>query len=183
MNPFNLQGAGAIVFYFTLYSFFGWLLENSFSFTLKEGFFKANFLKGPFKPMYGFAPVLLLFFISKHTHWTVAVSLCFFIPTIVEYISGVMLKKFFNRQYWDYSNKPFQLHGHICLPFSICWVLLSFICLKWLHPSISHLYGIIEPYWNWIYPAVIVYFAAELYWAIRKHSLPSLSSKEPTSPI
>lgn len=183
MDHIHLQGATAIVFYFTLYSFFGWLLENSYSFLTREGFFKDNFLKGPFKPMYGFAPVLLLLLITKETHWTLFVFLCFFIPTLVEYVSGVMLKKFFNRQYWDYSNIPLQLHGHICLPFSICWVVLSLVCLQWIHPAVSSMYLTISPYWNWIYPAVLLYFTAELILVIKKYVFQSFTQKKPTSPI
>jgi uncharacterized membrane protein len=183
LNDVGPQSAGAIVFYFTVYSFFGWIIENSYSLLTGEGFFKANFLKGPFKPMYGFAPVLLLLFISKHTHWAVIMSLCFLIPTAVEYLSGVMLSKLFNRQYWDYSNIPLQLHGHICLPFSLCWVILSFICLRWIHPGISTIYHNAEPYWGWIYSAVIFYFIAELIMAIRRHSLHAVPADKPTNPI
>ncbi|WML54487.1 putative ABC transporter permease [Neobacillus sp. PS3-12] len=75
--------------------------------------------------MYGFVPVLLLFFITKQTRGTIVLFLCLFIPTLVEYLAGAMMKKVFHRPYWDYFNIPFQLHGHICLPFSICWVVLS----------------------------------------------------------
>jgi uncharacterized membrane protein len=181
INYVSIQGGGAMVFYFTLYSFCGWILENSYSFLLKEGFFKANFLKGPFKPMYGFAPVFLLFFITERTPWHIVLFLCLFIPTLVEYLTGVMLKKVFNRPYWDYSNIPFQLHGHICLPFSICWVVLSFGCLQWIHPAVSSLYDKMEPYWSWMYPAVIFYFTTELFLAIRKNVF--FPQKEPTNPI
>lgn len=175
--------AAEIVFYFTLYSFFGWMLENSYSFSTKEGFFKANFFKGPFKPMYGFAPILILLFINEQTHWTIVLSLCLFIPSLVEYISGAMLKKLFNRRYWDYSKMPWQLHGHICLPFSICWVLLSIICLQWIHPVISSFYAKMELYWNWMYPVALFYFLAELIWAVRRHSLTTVSTDKPTNTI
>lgn len=183
LNPLNLEGAAASVFYFTVYSFFGWLLENSYSFLTKEGFFKPNFLKGPFKPMYGFAPVLILFFITDQTNLAAVMCLCFLIPTLVEYLSGIMLQGLFNRQYWDYSNIPLQLHGHICLPFSVCWILLSFICLKWFHPVVSSLYGTMETYWSWFYPVVIFYFFTELLFAIRRHSLAAFSADKPTNTI
>lgn len=181
INYVSAQSGGAMVFYFTFYSFCGWILENSYSFFLKEGFFKANFLKGPFKPMYGFAPVLLLLFITEQTSWPIVLFLCLFIPTLVEYLTGVMLKKVFKQPYWDYSNIPFQLHGHICLPFSICWVVLSLVCLQWIHPAVSSLYDKMEPYWSWIYPAIIFYFTAEFFWTIRKNAF--FSQKEPTNPI
>ncbi len=171
-NPDILQmnGASAVIFYFTVYSFFGWLLENTYSFLTKREFFKPNFLFGPFKPMYGFAPVLLIYMISPETHWAAVLLLCFFIPTAVEYVSGALLQKFFNRHWWDYSDTPMQLHGHICLPFSLCWVGLSILCLNWIHPAVVSMYGAIEPYWAWIWSAVGLYFLADLTLTIRKHA-------------
>ncbi|EKN71392.1 hypothetical protein BABA_01880 [Neobacillus bataviensis LMG 21833] len=179
----TIEGAAAIVFYFTVYSFFGWLLENSYSFFTKREFFKENFLYGPFKPMYGFAPVLLVYLISPETNGLMMILLCFFIPTLVEYVSGAMLQKFFHKQWWDYSGTPMQLHGHICLPFSICWVFLSLAVVKWIHPAIASMYGVIEPYWAWVWSAAGLYFLADLVLAVRRHSLQNFLSDEPTNPI
>jgi uncharacterized membrane protein len=166
----QIEGTTAVLFYFTVYSFLGWMLENSYSLATNRTFFKANFFKGPFKPMYGFAPVALVFLISKDTHWSVMVLLCLLIPTFVEYVSGVLLQKVFNRQYWDYSNVPFQLQGHICLPFSVCWIVLSIACIKVIHPAMVTVFGAIEPYWAWIWPGITLYFLVELLWAIRRHA-------------
>ena len=43
--------------------------------------------------------------------------------TGIEYAAG----RVFNRRYqvWDYRKMPFQLHGQICLPFSLAWCALS----------------------------------------------------------
>jgi uncharacterized membrane protein len=184
-NPdiFNLEGAATIVFYFTVYSWLGWLLENSYNFFTKQEFFKPNFLFGPFKPMYGFTPVLLVYLISPETNWLVVILLCCLIPTMVEYVTGALLLKLFNRQWWDYSDSPLQLHGHICLPFSACWSILSLLCIKWIHPAVASMYGAIEPYWAWVWSAVGLYFLADLVLAIRKHSLQDLITDEPTNPI
>ena len=183
MDIFNLEGAAAIIFYFTIYSLIGWLLENSYNFFTNREFFKPNFLFGPFKPMYGFTPVLLVYLISPETNWVVVILLCSLIPSMVEYLTGSLLQKLFNRQWWDYSNSPLQLHGHICLHFSVCWSILSLLCLKWIHPAIVSMYGDIEPYWAWIWSAVGLYFLADLVLAIRKHSLQDLITDEPTNTI
>ncbi|MCM3727660.1 putative ABC transporter permease [Neobacillus cucumis] len=167
----TMEGAAAILFYFTFYSFIGWLLENSYNYVTKREFFKENFLFGPFKPMYGMAPVLLVYLTPQGSHWLYVLSLCFIIPTLVEYASGSLLQKLFQRQWWDYSETRFQLHGHICLHFSICWGFLSLLCIKWIHPGIISLYGSIEPLWTWIWSAVGLYFLADLALTIRKHTL------------
>ncbi|WP_040204179.1 putative ABC transporter permease [Neobacillus jeddahensis] len=179
----TIEGAAAIVFYFTVYSFIGWLLENSYSYFTTREFLKENFLFGPFKPMYGFAPVLLVYLILPETHWAIVVLLCLLIPTAVEYVSGALLQKLFHKQWWDYADTPIQLHGHICLPFSICCGVLSLICIKWVHPGMVFIYGVLGPYWAWIWSAVGLYFLADLVLAIRKHSLQDLIQEEPTNPI
>lgn len=184
-TPLNLsfEGVSAVVFYFTIYSLIGWLLENSYSYMTKRKFFKPNFFLGPFKPMYGFAPVLLVYFIGPETNWGIILLLCFFIPTFIEYISGALLQKFFQRQWWNYSDMPMQIHGHICLPFSLCWILLSLACVKWVHPVIVSFYGAIEFLWTWIWPAVILYFIAELTLSIRRHSAQVFDEAESPNPI
>ena len=176
----SFETVAAIVFYFAVYSLFGWLLENSYNYATKRKFFKANFYYGPFKPMYGFAPVLLVLFIHPESHWALVLALCFVIPTIIEYVSGALLQKFFQQQWWDYSNMPLQLHGHICLPFSLCWIVLSVVCLKWIQPAVAGFFFAIEPFWSWIWPAVVLYFIAETALAFRRYTTGALI-KSPNS--
>lgn len=154
-------------FYFFIYSFAGWWLENSFS-KVKDGyFFKERFLWGPFKPMYGLAPIILLVLIKPETPiWMMAI-LFFLIPTIVEYISGSILDKLFHHKWWDYSEVSFQLHGHICLKYSLAWMLLSWIVLTYLHPLVMKSYGLITPVWQLIIPFIIVYFITDMLLTIR----------------
>jgi uncharacterized membrane protein len=158
------------VFLFTIYAFLGWLLENSYNLITKHRFIKPNFIKGPFKPMYGLAPIFLVYFIAPDTHWAVVICLCLIIPTIIEYISGAMLQQLTNRKWWNYSNIPFQLHGHICLSYSLCWLGLSLLCINVLHPAIVSIFHTIEPIWNPIWPIIYIYFMLELMIAMRRHS-------------
>jgi len=167
----NLESAADFIFYFTLYSLAGWLLENSYNYFTNGKFLKENFLFGPFKPMYGFAPVILIYLDKLELHWTIVLILCFAIPTIIEYLSGALLYKVFRRRWWDYSDSPLQLHGHISLPFCICWLVLAYSCLKWIHPAVEYIYQAAEPLWYWIWPAVSLYFIADLVMAVRKHSM------------
>lgn len=179
----NFEGVSAVVFYFTIYALIGWLIENSYSYATKRKFFKPNFFHGPFKPMYGFAPVVLVYLIGPETNWGIIFLLCFIIPTFIEYLSGTLLQKFFQRQWWDYSDMPLQIQGHICLPFSLCWIFLSLACIKWIHPVIISAYEAAEFLWAWIWPAVVLYFIAELTLSIRRHSSQALADAESTNPI
>ncbi|WP_042462988.1 putative ABC transporter permease [Neobacillus dielmonensis] len=178
IDIFHIEGVAAILFYFMVYSFFGWMLENSFNLVTKGKFLKDNFLYGPFKPMYGIAPLLLVLLIRPGLHWGLAVLLCLVIPTVVEYISGTLLGKLFNRQWWDYSDMPLQLHGHICLPYSVCWTLLSLLFVKWIHPAVASFYLSVHPFWTWVWSAVGLYFLADLALTVRRHASTILVAEE-----
>ncbi|MFT4416757.1 putative ABC transporter permease [Fredinandcohnia humi] len=165
----TVDGVMVVLFYFTVYSFLGWLLENSYNYLKKGVFLKPNFFLGPFKPMYGFAPLLLIYLIGKDMHWSLVLLLCFLIPTLVEYGSGLLLEKSFGRKWWDYSDQPFQIQGHICLTFSVYWVLLTLYSLTYIHPAIVAMYNMIAPVWVLIWPTVALYLLGEFIFAVKRH--------------
>ncbi|MCU9615022.1 putative ABC transporter permease [Caldibacillus lycopersici] len=169
----------SLLFFFMIYACLGWLLENTYNYIINRKFVKDNFFIGPFKPMYGFAPILLLLMLSPNMHLLTVLMLYLVIPTIIEYVSGWLLFTFFRRKYWDYSKQKFQLHGHICLPFSICWMVLSYACLHWLHLIFVMIYGKVDFLWPWMAPFVMIYLLAELIFAIRRNLLIQSPANEP----
>lgn len=50
---------------------------------------------------------------------------CTVFVTAGEFITGILVNKWFRLSVWDYSDQPFQLFGQICLPFA---VLFSGLC-------------------------------------------------------
>lgn len=164
----------ALFFYFLMYSLFGWILENVYSYLTEGVFWKEGFLKGPFKPMYGVAPLLLLL-CGTGQSFVVVMLLCLVIPTIVEYISGYLLKRVFHQQWWNYTENRMQLHGHICLQFSLYWAVLSLVFLRFIHPSIQGLYTNMEPIWVKVSPIFLLLFLVDLVWTyqVRRRALKS----------
>ncbi|WNS45931.1 putative ABC transporter permease [Paenibacillus sp. MMS20-IR301] len=174
MTPVLLQNsysvvtaAGPYFFYFTVYSFLGWVLEGSYNLYSEGSFRKEGFLKGPFKPMYGFAPLLLLAAHDAQLVYPVFLLLALLIPSAVEFVSGWLLKSLFQKQWWDYSGMPYQLKGHICLKFSLYWWGLSIACIYLLQPLMHLLYLLIEPVWLLLLPGVMLLSAADLLWTCR----------------
>ncbi|MEQ6389633.1 putative ABC transporter permease [Bacillaceae bacterium S4-13-58] len=165
-----LDQSSSLLFFFTIYAFFGWWIENIYNFFTVGHFLKPNFWVGPFKPMYGVAPVLLIVLISPKTRKTVVLFLCALVPTIVEYISGALLVYFTDRKWWDYSHLPFQLHGHVSLLFSLAWIILSLLCLKIIHPKIVIAFHSIKPVWTKFVPFIILYFLLETFVAVQRFS-------------
>lgn len=49
--------------------------------------------------------------------------------TGVEFISGYIVNICLGWNVWDYSNRPFNLMGQICLEFTCLWII---VCAVWL---------------------------------------------------
>ena len=70
------------------------------------------------------------------------------------------MRKFFNKDYWDYSKEKFNYEGIICLKFSIIWVILSVIDVKVIHPYF--VYKIFDSI-NGIWPGLSILFILALF--------------------
>lgn len=49
--------------------------------------------------------------------------------TCLEYLTGVIVNIGLGLNVWDYSNLPFNIHGQICLYFSLVWFLVSLLAI------------------------------------------------------
>ena len=128
-----------IAFNFIIYSFLGWIIEELYCFIINRKFKKDGFLKSPIKPMYGIAmTALVLCCYVVNIRGIRLATLCFIIPTTVEYISGYLMKKVFNKRYWSYNGIRFNIHGYICLKFSLYWMVLSFIGVYYFQPVLNY---------------------------------------------
>ncbi len=155
------------LFYFLTYSVCGWILENVYSLITTGVFWKEGFMKGPYKPMYGVAPLMLLLFAGQAQDLWLMTVLCFTVPTAVEYVSGYLLQGLFGRKWWDYSNNRWQLNGHICLRFSFYWGVLSLTILRYLHPFMEKLFEVLRPAWEIAGPLLLLLVLVDFSWTCR----------------
>ena len=65
---------------------------------------------------------------SFELDYFVQVMLCGVFCTCVEYMIGRYLV---NQQYqlWDYREMPFNVHGQVCLVFSLVWIVISAVMI------------------------------------------------------
>lgn len=61
------------------------------------------------------------------------------IGSVVEYGCSWFQEMVFGSVSWDYSNRPFNLHGRICLLYSIYWGVLGVVWIKELYPRMARL--------------------------------------------
>lgn len=160
-----MDNVGSLLYFlfnFFLYGFIGWIIENLYSY-YKEGHFQEDgFLNGPFKPMYAIAMSIIIEvsrFIDSNNIFALLL-LCLVVPTVVEYITGILMKVYFNKVYWDYSDYKYNSRGIVCLKFSIYWTILTFIGVRYFQVYIvDSLYSLIIPYW----PILVIILLATLF--------------------
>jgi len=112
---------------FFTYGFFGWIMEVIYHGFEEKKFVNRGFLNGPICPVYGVGGVAVVLILTPLKWNPFLLFLCSsLITTTVEYVTGAVLEKMYHTRWWDYSDKKFNLHGHICLAFSILW---GFICM------------------------------------------------------
>ncbi|MFZ3114873.1 MAG: phosphohydrolase [Syntrophales bacterium] len=120
----------SVVFFYlyVLFSLLGWLLEVAFRSWKSKRFVNPGFLRGPYLPLYGMGALLLALAAThmNEAELPVKVIIYFVITSGSEFLTGFAFEHFFHKRLWDYSQEPFCVMKHICLGFSLCWVMLAF---------------------------------------------------------
>ena len=126
-----------LVWIFIIYAFIGWCTEVSYAALDRGIFVNRGFLNGPYCPIYGCGVVIVVAVLTPLKDNLLILFIgSFLLTSILEYITGYLLEKVFHNQWWDYSDKPFNIHGYVCLKFSIYWGLACTFILDVLHPII-----------------------------------------------
>ena len=132
----------ALCWYFYLYSFLGWCAEVAFAACKTRQLVNRGFLNGPVCPIYGFG---MLAAVTALGPVRGSLPALFFggalLATALELVGGWALKTLFHARWWDYSDKPFNLGGYICLRFSLLWGVGVAAVMRLLHPAVELLVG------------------------------------------
>lgn len=132
--PENIYQA---VWIFLIYAFLGWCAEVAFAAVHKGIFINRGFLNGPVCPIYGVGMLVVVTLL-----WGLRSNLILLflgsagLTTALEYATGWILEKFFHDKWWDYSDKPFNVKGYICLEFTILWGLAAAFIVGAVHPFV-----------------------------------------------
>ena len=110
---------------------------------LRYGFYepRVGSIYGPFNPVYGLAAAVLTLTLYGFRNRGRAFS--FFggavIGSAVEYACSLVQEWVFGSASWDYSGRPFNLGGRICLLYSVYWGVLGMLFIKEFYPRIAQL--------------------------------------------
>lgn len=136
-----------LLYIFFVGSMFGWCLETIYRRFCRDNksrkWINPGFLVGPYLPLYGFGACTLFLlarfeqiihidnFLISNIFVLALMSVCM---TLLELIAGLIFIQGMNVKLWDYSNKPFNYKGIICLEFSAYWLILSAVYYVIVHP-------------------------------------------------
>lgn len=127
-----------ITAFFFIYAFFGWCVEVAYQGVTKGILVNRGFLNGPVCPIYGVGMVGVLLILTPLAD---NLFLLFvggiIITTTIELFGGWLLDKMFHMRWWDYSDKPFNLEGYICLEFCLIWGICVMSVVRLIHPMIE----------------------------------------------
>ncbi len=156
--------------YFLIYSFLGWCTEVAYAAVCEGRVVNRGFLNGPVCPIYGFGILAVFGTIntglsrfgtgSSYTNLLLIFLCGMALTTMIELFGGWALDRLFHASWWDYSDKPFNFHGYICLQFSLLWGIGIVLVVEVLHPLIAATFDRIMPEtvgWPLMYCLYIVY--------------------------
>jgi len=135
-----------LAFLFFMGSLTGWVIELFYRrFVSQHKWVNPGFLSGPYLPVYGFGLVCLYLIASQEKRFDfgnpVLEKLMLFllmmvVMTVVEYIGGWFLLKYFRLRLWDYTDQWGNIQGLICPLYSLMWSVLGAIYYFLIHPHI-----------------------------------------------
>lgn len=158
-----------MIMLFAAYAFMGWIIEVAYRSITQRQLINAGFLFGPFVPIYGFGALFIVLLDTLIHPWLLPMKIVVYglILTIVEYVTGFILEKTFKLKLWDYSTHKFNVHGRICLSFSLLWTVLAIVFIYYIHPAVLRQIQFLEaPFIHGLAFTLIVYFMTDFIFSI-----------------
>ena len=134
-----------LILLFFAYAFLGWCIEVTLKYFQFHRFINRGFLTGPWLPIYGSGAALITVVIkglsplefSVGTTFAVSFLLCGFL----EYMTSYVLEKRFHARWWDYSQKPMNLHGRVWIGNLVLFGLGGVAIIHFINPLIYRVLG------------------------------------------
>lgn len=110
---------------------------------LRYGFYepRVGSIYSPFNPVYGLAAAVLTLTLYGFRNRGKVFSFLggAIIGSAVEYLCSLVQEWVFGSASWDYTGRPFNIGGRICLLYSVYWGVLGMLFIKEFYPRITKL--------------------------------------------
>lgn len=166
-----------VLLWFVTYSILGWIVESIYMSICNRKLTNRGFVRGPICPIYGVGALTVYFLLQPVCD---NVYLLYFfgsaLATLLEYITALIMLKIFGEVWWDYSEKPFNYKGILCLESTVAWGFYTLGLFLFLHKGVEY---IVHSYSYqtgiWLGSFVLCIFMADFSHALyleKKDSLP-----------
>lgn len=140
-----------LVILFFIFSVAGWCMEVVLKYIQYHRFINRGFLVGPYCPIYGWGVVAVTVLVGGLFSREGTVSEIFWAGYafcgILEYFTSWYMEKRFHARWWDYSNKPMNLHGRIWVGNLLLFGLGSVIIVLIIDPVFFRWADRLDPFW------------------------------------
>lgn len=163
----STAGLWQLLWLFFIYSFLGWVTEVFLKYLQYHRFINRGFLIGPYCPIYGAGAVLITvgqgMLSSFERSWAMSFLIAFILCGLLEYATSYILEKYFHARWWDYTQKPMNLHGRVWIGNLILFGLGGVAIAEILNPRFLTLASRIDPFFfTAVLTAVAVLFLADV---------------------
>jgi len=129
-----------ILNWFFIYSFLGWVWESCYVSVKERRLVNRGFVTGPVCTIYGFGAVIVYLILKPISGNLLVLYLGgVIVPTILEYLTAVLMETIFHTSWWDYSKNKFNFQGRICLGASLGWGAFSVILFYVFQPAVDRI--------------------------------------------
>ena len=134
-----------LILLFFSYSFIGWCIEVTLKFLQYHRFINRGFLTGPILPIYGSGALLITIVVGGlspfESAYGTTFALSFLICGTIEYLTSIFLEKRFHARWWDYSQKPMNLHGRVWIGNLVLFGLGGVAIIHFINPVLYRIFG------------------------------------------
>mgnify|MGYP002672307358 FL=1 len=136
-----------LLWYFVIFSFFGWVASSFRSLLLEKKFSNNGFLTSPFCPMYGFSAVICYTALKPFENSKLILFIgSTLILSALMVVVGVLVEKFLKFKPWDFSSSKFSIGNYITLPYALFLGLLGMLLVGLIIPVLRTAIEAI-PFW------------------------------------
>lgn len=122
------------LWWFLVYSIMGWAVESVYISICNKKLTNRGFIHGPICPIYGVGAMTVHTVLRPFQN---SLLILYFmgmaLATLIEYTTARITMRVFGCVWWDYTNKPFNYKGILCLESCIVWGAYSVFEFVFLH--------------------------------------------------
>ena len=136
-----------LLWYFVIFSFFGWVASSFRSLLLEKKFSNNGFLTSPFCPMYGFSAVICYTALKPFENSKLILFIgSTLILSALMVVVGVFVEKTLKFKPWDFSSSKFSIGNYITFPYALFLGLLGMLLVGLIIPVLRTAVEAI-PFW------------------------------------